>query len=39
LNGIRALVAVEWASCIAAGSAGAAAMIVFLRLTVGTWIS
>jgi hypothetical protein len=38
-NGIRALVAVEWASCVAAGLAGAAAVIVFLRLTVGTWIS
>jgi hypothetical protein len=35
----RMLVAVEWASCIAAALAVAAAMIVFLRVTVGTWIS
>ena len=36
---IRTLVAIKWASCIAAGMAGAASVIAFLRLTVGTWIS
>jgi len=36
---IQALVGLEWASCIAAGLAGAAAIIVFLRVMVGTWIS
>ena len=36
---IRVLVGVEWASCIVAALAGAAATIVFLRMTVGTWIS
>ncbi|HEX8945337.1 MAG TPA: hypothetical protein VF785_19525 [Gemmatimonadaceae bacterium] len=36
---LQMLIGVEWASCIAAGLAAAAAMIVFLRLTVGTWIS
>jgi hypothetical protein len=35
----RTLLAVEWASCVAAGLAGAAGVIAFLRLTVGTWIS
>jgi hypothetical protein len=38
-SAIRALVGLEWASCIAAGLAGAAAIIVFLRVMVGTWIS
>jgi len=36
---IRALVAVEWASCTAAALAVAAAVVMFLRLAVGTWIS
>lgn len=36
---IQALVGLEWASCIAAGLAAAAAIIVFLRVMVGTWIS
>jgi hypothetical protein len=36
---VRTLLAIEWVSCIAAGLAGAASLIVFLRLTVGTWIS
>ena len=36
---IQALVGLEWASCIAAGLAAAAAIIVFVRVTVGTWIS
>jgi hypothetical protein len=36
---MRALVGLEWASCIAAGLVAAAGVIVFLRLTVGTWIS
>lgn len=35
----RTLLAIEWASCVAAGLAGAASVIAFLRLTVGTWIS
>jgi len=35
----RMLVAIEWASCVLAALAGAAAIIVFLRVTVGTWIS
>jgi len=36
---VRTLLAIEWASCVAAGIAGAASVIAFLRLTVGTWIS
>jgi len=36
---IQVLVGLEWASCIAAGLACAAAIIVFLRVMVGTWIS
>jgi hypothetical protein len=36
---IRALIGLEWASCIAAGLAGAAGIIAFLRVMVGTWIS
>ena len=36
---VRMLIGVEWASCVAAALAVAAAMIVFLRVTVGTWIS
>jgi hypothetical protein len=35
----RMLTTVEWASCIVAALAAAAAVIVFLRVTVGTWIS
>ena len=36
---VRMLIGVEWASCVAAALAVAAAVIVFLRVTVGTWIS
>jgi len=36
---LRVLVGLEWASCTAAALAAAAVVIVFLRLTVGTWIS
>lgn len=36
---VRLLVAVEWAACIAAALAVAAGTLVFLRVTVGTWIS
>jgi hypothetical protein len=36
---VRMLIGIEWASCVAAALAVAAAMIVFLRVTVGTWIS
>lgn len=35
----RTLLAIEWASCIAAALAGAASVIAFLKVTVGTWIS
>jgi hypothetical protein len=35
----RLLLGVEWASCLIAALAGAAAIIVFLRVAVGTWIS
>ena len=38
-SAVRALVAIEWVSCIVAGLAAAAAFVLFLRLTVGTWIS
>jgi hypothetical protein len=36
---IRMLVAVEWASCVTAAVAVAAGVMLFLRVTVGTWIS
>jgi hypothetical protein len=36
---VRMLIGIEWAACVAAALAAAAAVIVFLRVTVGTWIS
>jgi len=37
--GIRMLVAIEWACVVIAALAVAAAVMVFLRVAVGTWIS
>jgi hypothetical protein len=37
--GVRVLVVVEWAAGVAAALAVAAAVLVFLRVAVGTWIS